>query len=185
MFYELQLGGDVFELGQADGVRFMGGQCLRLLVGDLSCGSVGTKVVERKVLKPASTLSPVCSDRWCITNFFPNSGNLWRVESWWGFNPSGPSSLASILWGLCLAGIESRLLGSSGSAWLCWDHVAGSQSWVRVGSFLSQCCRPGLEVFVAVRVEFTRLHPHLFWCLCPINRHLKTGITGEVTRAID
>ena len=32
MFYELPLGGDVFEPGQADGVGFMGGQCLRLLV---------------------------------------------------------------------------------------------------------------------------------------------------------
>ena len=31
--------------------------------------------------------------------------------------------------------------------------MAGSQSWVRVGSFLSRCCRPGLGVSVTARVE--------------------------------
>ncbi|KAL0803638.1 hypothetical protein Bca101_096128 [Brassica carinata] len=51
------------------------------------------------------------------------------------------------------SGLSLRFLVSYGCAWILGDPVAGSQSWVRVGSFLSRCCHPGLEVSVAARVE--------------------------------
>ncbi|KAG2274534.1 hypothetical protein Bca52824_057089 [Brassica carinata] len=73
-FLQIWCDGDVFELGPVDGVGFMGGRCPRVFVGDPSGGSVGTKAVVRKVLEPGSILFPVCSDRRCFTNFFPDLG---------------------------------------------------------------------------------------------------------------
>ncbi|KAF3522869.1 hypothetical protein F2Q69_00050530 [Brassica cretica] len=125
MFYELQLGGDVFELGQADGVRFMGGQCLRLLVGDLSCGSVGTKVVERKVLKPASTLSPplFCEvSAWLglSLGFLVRPDPLGSVEIMWLVLSRG------CVWGASSLSVVAR-------AWrFSWQCVSSSRDCIRI-----------------------------------------------------
>lgn len=101
------------------------------------------------MLEPASIFSPVCSDLRCIANIF--------------LGPRVPTK-SSMARGVLVRFLSQRffivlpppvrsLLGLDcvSVSWFVRfrltleDPVTGSQSWVRVESFLSRCCRPGLE----------------------------------------
>ena len=82
------------------------------------------------MLEPALIFSPVCSDLRSIANNFlgptvPTRSSMARGVSDLRFQPGGSWFVRFLL--------------------TLEDHVAGSQSWVRVESFFSRCCRPGLE----------------------------------------
>ncbi|KAJ4888143.1 Uncharacterized protein Rs2_27891 [Raphanus sativus] len=156
--WQIWCDGDVLELGPTDGVGFMGGQSLCLFVGDPFADLSVPRGWRGKALEPAPNFSSACSDHRGISCIFSGPrvptrrlmarGVLMRFQSrrFFIFLPLFGEVSVWSGWNLCF-------LVSSGSTWLCeilWLVLSRGCVW---GSFFSWCCRPGLEVSVAARVE--------------------------------